>query len=192
MAFSKECVGMAISDDHHDDKKFLRDHHIARISGHPGPIAICEHENHPLFTIQRHGAWGGGPDNKPMIVLHEGTDPKALGPVVGTVTKSGLMKHDTVIELRGTNPIREPLFSDVSMTLKNSRFTFSFDVGRQGKETHRETFEWRISKAVEVRTLDNMAFGWKLVRLDPTVPDQDQQSTVTAGRGRPSESPGCG
>lgn len=125
---------------------------------------IGEHENQPLFTIQRHGAWG---HNKPMIVLHEGADPK--GPVVGTVTKEGSMKHDTVIELPmssrlGSEPIRERLGGDVSMSLKNSRFTFAFDVGR-GKETRRETFEWRISKAIEVRSLDSMAFGWKLVRL---------------------------
>ncbi|KAK0622020.1 hypothetical protein B0T17DRAFT_618386 [Bombardia bombarda] len=120
---------------------------------------LGEHENQPLFTIQRHAAWG---HDKPMMVLHEGADPK--GPVVATVTKEGVMKHDTVIEL-GT--IREPLVSDVSMTLKNSRFTFSFDVGRAGKETRRESFEWRISKAIEVRALDSMAFGWKLVRLGP-------------------------
>lgn len=127
---------------------------------------IGEHENQPLFTIQRHGAWG---HDKPMIVLHEGADPK--GPVVGTVTKEGLMKHDTVIELHSEGrTIREPLVSDVSMTLKNSRFTFSFDVGLRGKETRRETFEWRISKAIEVRTLDSMAFGWKLVRLNPDQP----------------------
>lgn len=129
---------------------------------------IGEHENQPLFTIQRHGAWGS---DKPMIVLHEGADPK--GPVVGTVTKEGMMNHDTVIELpmsprKGSEggTIREPLASDVTITLKNSRFTFSFDVGR-GKETRRETFEWRISKAIEVRALDSMAFGWKLVRLGP-------------------------
>ncbi|KAK3313273.1 hypothetical protein B0H66DRAFT_565744 [Apodospora peruviana] len=141
---------------------------------------IGEHENRPLFTIQRHGAWG---HDKPMIVLHEGDDPK--GPVVGTVTKEGLMKHDTVIELPMSprpgsegGTIREPLVSDVSMTLNNSRFTFTFDVGRPGKETRRETFEWRISKAIEVRTLDSMAFGWKLVRLGP------DQPTVT-GRGGP-------
>lgn len=128
---------------------------------------IGEHENQPLFTIQRHGAWG---HDNPMIVLHEGADPK--GPAVGTVTKEGLMKHDTVIELSegGVVTIREPLVSDVSMTLKNSRFTFSFDVGRRGKEMHRETFEWRISKAVEVRNLDSTAFGWKLVRLSPELP----------------------
>ena len=126
---------------------------------------IGSHENQPLFTIQRHGAWGHG---KPMIVLHEGADSK--GPIVGTVTKEGLMNHDAVIELPqgsggGGITIREPLASDVSLTLKNSRFTFSFDVGRPGKETRREAFEWRISKSVEVRTLDSMAFGWKLVRL---------------------------
>jgi hypothetical protein len=130
---------------------------------------IGEHEDQPLFTIQRHGAWG---HDKPMIVLHEGADPK--GPVVATVTKQGLVKHDTVIELRRPGlegePIREPLVSDVSMTLKNSRFTFAFDVGRGKEKTHRETFEWRISKAIEVRTLDSMAFGWKLVRLGPDQP----------------------
>ncbi|KAB5515513.1 hypothetical protein GE09DRAFT_1159847 [Coniochaeta sp. 2T2.1] len=146
---------------------------------------IGEHENQPLFTIQRHGAWG---HDKPMIVLHEGADPK--GPVVGTVTKDGPKKHDTVIELPmsprpgssegGGTTNREPFVSDVSMTLKNSRFRFSFDVGLRGKETRRETFEWRISKAVEVRALDSMAFGWKLVRL--LGPDGDQPTT---GRGGP-------
>ncbi|RYP23419.1 hypothetical protein DL765_001124 [Monosporascus sp. GIB2] len=190
MATSKE-HGAGIPEDH-DDNSFetaLPEYENGSASG-PSPYKrlplsfniyykqwfssmyqIGEHENQPLFTIQRHGAWG---HDKPMIVLHEGADPK--GPVVGTVTKKGLMKHDTVIELpmsprQGSEggTIREPLVSDVSLTLKNSRFTFSFDVGR-GKETRRETFEWRISKAIEVRTLDSMAFGWKLVRLGPDQP----------------------
>ncbi|KAB5569913.1 hypothetical protein GE09DRAFT_1283111 [Coniochaeta sp. 2T2.1] len=199
MAISKE-HGAAFPEDDRDDNSFVTAllEYESGSSG-PGPspykrlplsfniyykqwfssmYQIGEHENQPLFTIQRHGAWG---HDRPMIVLHEGADPK--GHVVGTVTKEGLMKHDTVIELprQGSEggTIREPFVSDVSMTLKNSRFRFSFDVGLRGKETRRETFEWRISKAVEVRALDSMAFGWKLVRLGP---DGDQP---TGGRGGP-------
>lgn len=131
---------------------------------------LGEHEDQPLFTIQRHGAWG---HDKPMIVLHEGADPK--GPVVGTVTKQSLTNHDTVVALprrsrhgSETETIREGLHSD--MAFKNSRFTFSFDIGREGEVKHRESFEWRPSKGIEVRSLDSMAFGWKLVRLGPEQP----------------------
>ncbi|RKU47251.1 hypothetical protein DL546_008842 [Coniochaeta pulveracea] len=190
MAISKEhdAGRAAIQKDHDDNHSFVTD----KSDSPPGPspykhlplsfnfyykqwfssmYQIGEHEDQPLFTIQRHGAWG---NDKPMIVLHKGADPK--NPVVGTVTKEGLMNHDTVIELPMSSqqgpeggPIREHLVSEVSMILKNSRFRFSFDVGR-GKESRRETFEWRMSKAVEVRTLDSMACGWKLVRLGSDQP----------------------
>lgn len=113
-----------------------------------------------------------------MIVLYESADTK--GPVVGTISKESLIKHDSIIELPRSScpgsegePIRERLENDVN--LSNSCFRFSFDVG-QGKETLRETFERRISKAVEVRSLDSMGFGWKLVRLGP---DQPQRRGVS-------------
>lgn len=163
---------------------------------------IGEHESQPLFTIQRHGAWGSDKGNpKAMVILHQGAD--SNGPVVGTVTKDkegGVLSHDTVIELplaKGPKGgIRERLQSDVSISLKNSRFRFSFDIPLnadvEGKEsatsTRRETFEWRISKATEVRSLDSTAFGWKLVRLgvDPgsdTDTDTDKPTPASPGKG---------
>ncbi|KAM7192044.1 hypothetical protein V8F20_009020 [Naviculisporaceae sp. PSN 640] len=157
----------------------------------------------PLFTIQRHGAWGTGKDDqpKPMIILYQGADTN--GPIAGTITKDkdgGLLTHDTIIELRPASElagktIRERLESDVSISLKNSRFRFSFDIAAENEggetQTRRETFEWRISKAIEVRSLDSTAFGWKLVRLavapSSSTTDTDKDKPVSS-RGGPRES----
>ncbi|KAF7552278.1 hypothetical protein G7Z17_g4438 [Cylindrodendrum hubeiense] len=123
---------------------------------------LGDHEDQATLTLTLHPILG---TKKPFIVLHEGKDPN--GKVLGTVTKESLLKAHTTITVPGRpgsafDPITERLACSVALTYFT--FTFSFDVGI-GKDTRRETFEWRSSRGNEVKALDNWAWGWKLVRL---------------------------
>ncbi|KAF7596194.1 hypothetical protein BBP40_002724 [Aspergillus hancockii] len=61
--------------------------------------------------------------------------------------------------------------------------TFSCPVGRNGKETHREIFQWRSSAGKEIKDLAGYSRGWKLVRLSQTVDE--------AGGSRSQRGMGC-
>ncbi|KAJ2990488.1 hypothetical protein NUW58_g2928 [Xylaria curta] len=122
---------------------------------------LGERKETPLFAARMHSGFTKNPD----LVLYDG--PSDKDPILATANHESLWKSKNTII---TAPAREGVPHDsqsqqVTMpghwSLKSHTFTFTADVG-VGKETRRETFEWRTSRGGEVKELDGYRWGWKL------------------------------
>ncbi|KAI9788275.1 MAG: hypothetical protein M1816_007041 [Peltula sp. TS41687] len=141
---------------------------------------LGEHEDQPLYTITSVTDFA---QKKPMVILHEGGDPK--GPIISTVTKDSMMNAHTNITVPGRpgsadDTITEHLRSDMFTGSNHLSFSFSFNVCRD-KDIHREAFEWRPTRGAEVRALDKWSWGWKLVRLGKTTGSGGSRSVRSVG-----------
>jgi hypothetical protein len=132
---------------------------------------LGESEDAPLYTIKVRASWVAM--KRGSITLTQGTGDDDI---VAVVHHEASFNGDATIEVPGREEAK-PLRCHPDKWAKFT-FTFDFDVG-VGKETRKERFEWRPSRAGEVRALDKWAWGWKLVRLG----DLHEEKSGGAGGG---------
>ncbi|KAK8130126.1 hypothetical protein PG999_002506 [Apiospora kogelbergensis] len=138
-------------------------YHQKSKSGRSLVYTLGEHDSDPIYTLTIHSGVSGNPS----LVLHNGPDPAA--PALASADKepgeetfaNKITGKASIITLPalpnfGRPTTEEPL--ETHVTISGAGYAFSL-------EWTRERFEWRHSRGSEVKALDKLNSGWKLVRI---------------------------
>ena len=131
-------------------------------------IHLSEPGAEPSYCATFPDGWWG------VMTLHNG--PSETDRAIAHSVLKGKMMVDNIISLP------PPTAGDASLDGKeilrhkwrvgSEKFWFAMDVG-EGAARRVERFEWRHSRGQEVKSMGQGSFGWKLVRLDPGDPEDE-------------------
>lgn len=111
------------------------------------------------------------------IIFHEG--PNLTDPVLAFVKTAGKWSQDFEITLPSLPS--EGLVGGVEILrhsgARKERFWFGMQVG-EGESRHIERFEWRRSHGAEVKSVGEGKWGWKLVRLGASAPEEEVEEGI--------------